>query len=104
MPKNVPEMTTRLTTHVACILTATRLYLNSPLEALKTWGQINPNLNDYRSDPMENRSTFRIPDITDWWQQQDQTHSKYTDISNVARDKFSIIPHGVGVEASFSIG
>jgi len=31
-------------------------------------------------------------------------HPKYTDLSNVARDIFSIIPHGVGVEASFSLG
>jgi hypothetical protein len=85
-------------------LTAARLYLNSPPEAPKNWGQINPNLNDYHSDPMEISSTFWIPDITDWWRQQEETHSKYADLSNVARDIFSIIPHGVGVEASFSLG
>jgi hypothetical protein len=28
-------------------------------------------------------------------------HSKYADLSNVARGIFSIIPHSVGVEASF---
>jgi hypothetical protein len=28
----------------------------------------------------------------------------YADLSNVVRDIFSIIPHGVGVEASFSLG
>jgi hypothetical protein len=31
-------------------------------------------------------------------------HSKSTDLSNGARDIFSIITHGVGVEVSFSIG
>jgi len=31
-------------------------------------------------------------------------HSKYVDLSNVARDILSIIPHGVGVEPSFSLG
>jgi len=31
-------------------------------------------------------------------------HSEYADLSNVARDILSIIPHGVGVEASFSVG
>jgi hypothetical protein len=31
-------------------------------------------------------------------------HSKYANLSNVARDIFSIIPHGVRVEASFSLG
>jgi len=53
---------------------------------------------------MEISSTFWIPDIPDWWRQQEETHSKYADLSNVARDIFSIIPHGVGVEASFSLG
>jgi len=53
---------------------------------------------------MEIGSTFWILDITDWWRQQEETHSKYTDHPNVARDIFSIIPHGVGVEASFSLG
>jgi len=53
---------------------------------------------------MEISSIFRIPDTTDWWRQQEETHSKYADLSNVARDIFSIIPHGVGVEASFSVG
>ncbi|KAF8251989.1 hypothetical protein K440DRAFT_636172 [Wilcoxina mikolae CBS 423.85] len=53
---------------------------------------------------MEISSTFWIPDITDWWRQQKETHSKYTDLSNVARDIFSIIPHGLGVGASFSLG
>jgi len=33
-----------------------------------------------------------------------ETHSKYADLSNVARDIFSLILHGVGVEASFSLG
>jgi len=56
------------------------------------------------TDPMEISSTFWIPDITDWWRQQEETHSKYADLSNVARDIFPIIPHGVGVEASFSLG
>jgi len=80
------------------------LYLNSPPELPQNWGQVNPNLNDYRSDPMEISNTFWIPDITDWWRQQEETHSNYADLSNVARDIFSSIPYGVGVEASFSLG
>jgi hypothetical protein len=51
---------------------------------------------------MEISSTFWILDITDWWRQQEQMHSNYATHSNVVRDIFSIIPHGVGVEASFS--
>ena len=73
-------------------------------ESPKNWGQINPNLNYYHSDPMESSSTFWLPDITDWWRQQEDTHSKYADLSDVARDKFSIVPHGVRVEARFAVG
>jgi hypothetical protein len=51
---------------------------------------------------MEIGSTFWIPDITDWKQQQEETHSKYADLCNVACNILSIIPHGVTVEASFS--
>jgi len=103
-PNNVAETTSERSDRAACLLTAARLYLNSPPEAPKIWGQINPNLNDYHSDQIEFSSTFWIPDITDWWRQQEETHSKYADLSNVARNIFSIIPHGVGVEASFSLG
>jgi hypothetical protein len=53
---------------------------------------------------MEISSTCWLPDITDWWWQQEETHSQYADLSNVARDIFSIIYQGVGVEASFSLG
>jgi len=103
-PNNVAETTPGWSDCAAHLQTAARLYLNSPPEAPKNWGQINPNLNDYRSNPMEISSTFWLPDITDWWRQQEETHSKYADLSNVARDIFSIIPHGVRVEASFSLG
>jgi hypothetical protein len=53
---------------------------------------------------MEISSTCWLPDIIDWWRQQEETHLKYADLSNVARDIFSIILHGVGVEASISHG
>jgi len=104
MPTDVAEMTPGRSDPAARLLTAARLYLNSPPELPQNWGQINPNLNDYHTDPMEISSTFWLPDITDWWRQRDETHSKYADLSNAARDIFSIIPHGVGVKASFSLG
>jgi len=63
-PNNVAETTPGRSNHAARLLTAARLYLNSPPEAPKNWGQINPNLNDYHSDPVEISSTFWIPDIT----------------------------------------
>ena len=103
-PNNVAGTTPGRSDCAARLLTAARLFLNSPPEAPKNWGQINPNLNVYHSDPMEISSTFWIPDITDWWRQQEETHPKYAHLSNVAHDIFSILPHGVGVEASFSVG
>jgi hypothetical protein len=73
-PKNVAETTPGRSDHTAHVLTVAKLYLNSPNEAPNNWGQINPNLNDYHSDPMEISSTFWIPDITDWWRRQEKTH------------------------------
>jgi hypothetical protein len=85
-------------------LKVARLYLNLPLEAPKSLGQIDSNFNDYHSDPMEISLTFLIPDITDLWCQEEETYSKSADLSNVARHISSNTPHGVGVEASFSHG
>jgi len=53
---------------------------------------------------MEINSTYWIPDITEWWCQQEEMRSTYSDLSNAARNIFSIGQHGVGVEASFSLG
>jgi hypothetical protein len=49
---------------------------------------------------MEISSIFWIWDRTDWWRQQEATHSKYADLSNAEQDTLSIIPDGVRVEAS----
>jgi len=102
-PDNVAETTPGQSNCAARLMPSPRLYWNSPPEAPKNWGKIIPNLNDYHSDPMAISSTFWIPDITDWWGQQEETHSKYADLSNVARDIISIIPHAVGVVASLSL-
>jgi len=102
-PRNVAETTPGQTDWAARLLTAARLYLNSPQKSPKTWGQTHLNLDDCHSDPMEIGSTLWLPAITKWWRLQEETHPKYADLSNVARDIFSIIPHGVGVKASFSL-
>ena len=104
MPTNVAETTPGQSDRAAHLLTAARLYSNSPPELPQDWGQINPNLNDFHTDPMEISSTFCLLDITDWWRHQETMHSNYAELSNVAHDIISIIPHDVGVEASFSLG
>jgi len=53
---------------------------------------------------MEIGSKFCIQDITDWWGQQEEMHSMYANLSNVANNLFFITLHGVEVEASFSLG
>jgi len=55
---SVAETTPWCSDHAAYLLTAAMLHLNSPPEAPKKWGQINTNLNDYHSDPMEISSTL----------------------------------------------
>jgi len=65
-PTNVAETTPGRNDRTARLLTAASLYLNSPPEVPKYWGQINPNLEDYHSDPMEIHSTLLIPAITNW--------------------------------------
>ena len=74
MPNNVAKMTPGQSDCAACLLTAARLYLNSPPEIPQIWGQINLNLNDYHSGTMEISSTFWLPDITNWWWQQVEMH------------------------------
>jgi len=72
-PDNVAETTPGQRDRAAQLLTAARLYLNSPSEVPENWGQINPNLNDYNSNPMENSCEFWLPAITKWWSQQEET-------------------------------
>jgi len=103
-PNDVAEMTPGQSHRAERLLTTARVYLNSLPEAPNTWGQINPNLNDHHSDPMEISSTFSLLDMTDGRRQQQEMTCRYTDLSNVEPDIFSIIPLGVGVEASLSLG
>jgi len=53
---------------------------------------------------MEICSIFWVRDITDWWRQQEESHSNYADLANVAYDTFSVIQHDVRVETGISRG
>jgi len=103
-PNNVAETTPGWSDCAAQLFNAARLSFNSAPEATKNWRQIDPNLNDYNSEPMEICSTLWILDLTDWWRQNKETHPEYADLSNVASDIFSMIPHCAGLEASCSLG
>jgi len=104
MSKSVGEMSPGQSDRAARLLIAARLYLNPAPETTKNWGQVDPNLNDYHSNRMEVSSTSWLPHITGWWHQQEETHWKYAELSNVACDIFSILAHSLRVEASFSLG
>ena len=101
---NMPETKPTRIDRAARLLTTASYYFNLPPEAPNNWGQINPNLNDYHSNQMKFSITFSIPDLTNWWCKQEETHSQYADLSNVVRDINCIITHGVNVKASFSLG
>jgi hypothetical protein len=85
MINTVAVMTLRHSDCVERLMTATRLNVNSPPEAPKNRVHRNSNRNHYHSDTIEIRSTSLVPDITDWWNQQEETQSKYANLSNVAR-------------------
>jgi hypothetical protein len=90
--------------HAPRLSAAAKRRLNSPPESPKNWGQVNPHQNDYDSDSIEICSTFWLPDITDWWHQQEETRAMDADLSKVALDIFSIIAYSVGVDARSSLG
>jgi len=98
------QMTSGLRDRAAQLLTAAKHHLYSPPEIPQYWGWSNPRFIDCHSNPMENRSLFWIPDITDCWQHWEKTHTKYVDHSNVVCIIFCIIIHDVRVEANFSLG
>jgi hypothetical protein len=102
-PDNVTEMTSRCSDPAVSILATARHYLYSWPEVLMNWEHINPNINEYHSDPTKISSTYCIPNITDWCHQQGEMHSTYADLSNVACDIFNVIQHCIRVEASIFI-
>jgi hypothetical protein len=59
---------------------------------------------DYQTDLMVSSCEHCIPDITDWWHQEEERGSKYADVSNVAHNLFSITPGGVEMGVTVSVG
>jgi len=104
MPERTAEITPGQRNCAVCFLTAVRICLDSPSKVKMIWGQVDPSLNDFHSDHMQSSGTFWPLDITDWCRQQAEMHPTFTNLSNVAQDIFSIIPHIVGVKASLTLG
>jgi len=108
IPASLLTATPRRTNHRAQLVGIARQYLeNSRIDAASI-GQINPANDDSLTDPDANPNdvtgSFWSPSVAAWWKQQVNTASEYAPMAEMARDIFSVIPHGVGVEASFSLG
>jgi hypothetical protein len=103
-PNRIVETSPGHSDRATCLFTTAKLYMNSALEEPKNWGQVNSNLDDYQSDPMEISGRVWMQDITDWWHDPEEMPSKLANPSIVALDIFSIIPPCDLVEASFSLG
>ena len=97
--------TPRTTSRKTLLMQQARQYLaNAPVI-------IESEQNDYpvgdellSHDPEELTASFWYPDVAGWWLKQETTMGEYRDLARMARDIFSVMPHGVGVEASFSLG
>jgi len=101
-PKWMAKKAHRWSNRTAHILSAARRCLNSPPESPKQWEHVNANVNNYHSNPRGISRILWIPDIIDWWQQQQETHWKCTNLCNIAAIILSNIPQDVRVQARHS--
>ena len=82
-----------------------RSYLSTLPVDIASIDQRRPNIDDLKSeDPDEMTAGFWKPDVAAYWLQQEENFGEYAVLARMARDIFSVIPHGVGVESSFSLG
>jgi hypothetical protein len=102
MSNNVAETTPAPRDYTTFLLTTARLYLNSPPDAPKYCRPINPNLNNYHSDPMKSGIIFCKPHITDWWCLDEGTHPHYAYLSNLTPNIFPIKLVGLVMKATVS--
>ena len=88
-----------------CLMEVARKYINSVNADPAALGQHPPKTDDLKSDnPQELTAAFWKPDVTAYWREQEDSCTQYAPLARMARDVFSVIPHGLGVEASFSLG
>ena len=87
------------------LMEVARKYINSANADPATLGQHPPKTDDLKSDdPQEMTAAFWKPDVAAYWQAQENSLSEFAPLARMARDVFLVIPHSVGVEASFSLG
>ena len=80
-------------------------YINSVNADPAALGQHPPKTDDLKSDNLlELTAAFWKTDVAAYWRMQEDSCTEYAPLARMARDIFSVIPHGVGVEASLSLG
>ena len=80
-------------------------YINSVNADPAALGPHPPKTDNLKFDnPQELTATFWRPHVTAYWRVQEDSSTEYAPLARMAGDVFSVIPHGVGVEASFSLG
>jgi hypothetical protein len=102
MPTSTGEMIPGRIDCTDHIFTVPWLYLHSLPESLYNWAQVNPNINNHYPDAMEISGTFWLPDITNWWGQE-EPNPMNADLSTEACIISFVISPGVGMDPSFSL-
>lgn len=85
------------------LLSATSLYLHSPLELPRNWRQITKIYNYYHSECIEISRVISILDIPYWQCQWVKMQTQFGDVSNLAQDMFSPTTFDIGREADLSL-
>jgi len=97
--------TPRTASRKSLLMQQARQYLANGRANIQSWQHDYPLGEEQMSnDPEEMTASFWYPDVAGWWLKQETTMGEYRDLAKMARDIFSVMPHGVGVEASFSLG
>ena len=80
-------------------------YINSVNADPLALGQHPPKTDDLKSEnPQQLTAAIWKPDVAAYCREQEVSCMEYAPLARMACDVFSVIPHGVGVEASFSLG
>ena len=87
------------------LMEVARKYIKSVNADPAALGQHPPKTDNLKSEnPQELTAAFWKPDVAAYWQEHEDSCTEYAPLARMARDVFSVIPHGIGVEASFSLG
>jgi hypothetical protein len=102
----LPTTTPRRTSRRENLLRIAHQYLDNSRVDPASFGQTNPGGDDTDGDTNPDLASgcFWSASVAAWWKHQVTHVTEYAPLSQMARNIFAVMPHGVGVEASFSLG